>query len=357
MKDINIVFKKFIDIYNEEKDERDKVIDLKKKLGSGTYGTVREVQIMGKKYAAKVFKKEKIDENALVKEFKGPNIIKIIYVNSMEISNINYNFVIMEKADLEDLSTIMEKIFTQNKLKIIINSPFEGETSDNLIRFFSYEFIKGLEIFDRKDYCHFDIKPNNILMFKYLIPKLSDFSLLRSTNQIINKKGYIEIPGGTSGYLSPEYYYEEKLNLNAGKKQDYFAIGSTIYQLKYGVNMIPYEKYEHNIKTADYIIDLIQRAKDMIKSKKNSDKDFIKFLCSLIDYKWEERPNFEEIYRDKWLNKNLNDVKKCYKINFLDTDKLFIELNKSDFILNKKNQLKKNRKRFNFNKNKHLRKK
>ena len=41
-----------------------------------------------------------------------------------------------------------------------------------------------------------------------------------------------------------------------------------------------------------------------IKSNKLLDKDFIQFLLGLIAYSQKERFNFEEIYRNKWLNKN-----------------------------------------------------
>ena len=52
---------------------------------------------------------------------------------------------------------------------------------------------------------------------------------------------------------------------------------------------------------------------NLIKSGKLSDKDFINFLCSLIQFKPEDRPNFEEIYFNKWLNKDSEDIYKQNK--------------------------------------------
>ena len=181
--------------------------------------------------------------------------------------------------------------------------------------------------------------------------KLSDFGLLRNPNDIKTKDNKIYIPGGTKGYLSPEFYENRIVPIDVAKKQDYFALGATIYNLKYGEPLLG----EHNVYndgqiTCDYIIDLLQRAMDNIKSKKLSDKDFIDFLCSLINYKPDERPNFEEIYRNKWLNKNLDKIMKIYNNNYLDEVKFFMELNKSDFLIQKKDELKKTRKKFTFNK-------
>ena len=41
----------------------------------------------------------------------------------------------------------------------------------------------------------------------------------------------IKIPGGTPGYLSPEYYSKEKVPKNSTQKQDFFALGATLFYL------------------------------------------------------------------------------------------------------------------------------
>ncbi len=119
--------------------------------------------------------------------------------------------------------------------------------------------------------------------------------------------------------------------------------------------MLPYNEYQDDLMTSDYIIDLLQRAVDLIQSKEIlCDKDFKKFLCSLIKYDPNERPNFEEIYRNKWVNKNVQEINKIYDINNQNEEKLIMELNKSDFLITKKKELKKsdNKFIFNYNKNK-----
>ena len=112
--------------------------------------------------------------------------------------------------------------------------------------------------------------------------------------------------------------------------------------------IIPNYRYKRDKITSNYIIDLIQRGINHIKSQKLADEDFINFLIKLINYNPEDRPQFEEIYRNKWLNKNLDNISKCYSINCIDEEKLFMELNKSDFLIHKKKQLDKNKKRKKF---------
>ena len=102
--------------------------------------------------------------------------------------------------------------------------------------------------------------------------------------------------------------------------------------------MLSYNEYKNDhLMTFDYIIDLLQKAMDHVKSSITSDNDFIDFLCNLIQYKPEERYNFEEIYRNKWVNKNTEEIKEIWDINLLDEQKLLIELNKSDYLIDKKN--------------------
>ena len=119
---------------------------------------------------AKLIKKEKNDETSHISDIIGPNIIKInkIYTEHIIINKKDewkYHLIIMEKADLKDLKTIL--IDTYNKiLNLTIATPFEGLLSDNLIKYYCYEIIKGFETLDRSGYSHFEIKPENILIIK-----------------------------------------------------------------------------------------------------------------------------------------------------------------------------------------------
>ena len=149
-----------------------------------------------------------------------------------------------------------------------------------------------------------------------------------------------KIPGGTPGYVTPEYFRNEDVDGDTAKKQDYFALGATLYMIKMGNQMLKYRKFNDDKMTEDRIIDLLQRDIANIQSHPLIDNDFKSFLCNLIQYIPEERPSFEEIYRNKWLNKNEEEISLI--LNSIvdgEEDKLMKELLKSDFLLEGQNEL------------------
>ena len=332
-------------------------------LGKGAFGLVTDVHYNDDTYAGKLVKKEgKGSECDLILLFKSPYIVKIIKIFNID-SGI-YNFILMEKADLKDLSSFIENSRKNQIQNLIINPFYDGIVSDNCFKYFTKHLIIGLESLERIGYSHFDIKPGNILIFKNYILKLSDFSFLRNRNDIIKKNNMLQIPGGTNGYCPPEYYLNQDVTIENAKKHDYFSLGSTLFSLKYGKRLIAFpiiqKLYFQSIKDKEkeiieYILEMLQRQINFIKSNTLSDKDFINFLCDLIQFNPEDRPKFEEIYRNKWLNKNSKEIEIIFNINNInkvDNTKLILELNKSDYLIDKKNNLNHNRKKFVFKKKK-----
>ena len=332
-------------------------IEQKRNLGSGGFGIVKEVQYKNKIYAGKLIERKeyiKYNEADLILEFRGPNIMKVNKIFTEVIDNVTYDLIIMEKAALRDLKSLVKFIYLKNTLKLIYKTPFENIIGDNFVRYFLKNVLNGFECLDRSDLIHFDIKPENILICLNLVFKLSDFNLLRNPKQmeINNDENNLQIPGGTKGYVTPEYYEKDKITKDIVKKQDYFALGATIFYLKYGYKMLNYEEHlEDIIRNADHVIELIQIAMDEIKTTQGCDKGFIEFLCNLIQYKPEERPIFEEIYRNKWLNKYSKEISEITEINETEEEKFMLELNKSDFLLEKKQYLDKIKNKNNDNNN------
>ena len=102
--------------------------------------------------------------------------------------------------------------------------------------------------------------------------------------------------------------------------------------------MLKYNYKNEKIMIADEIIKLLEKNRDNIKSGKLSDGEFINFICSLIEYKPEDRPYFEEIYRNIWLNNNSEQINNIHSINQGEEDKMLLELQKSDFLIKKENE-------------------
>ena len=313
-----------------------------KTLGKGGFGTVVELKNKGKTFAGKLIKKKKgdvIDEADLILNFRGPGIVKVNKIHPLAQDSYIYHLIVMEKAPLKSLSSFNNHLHFKNIFNLIFESPFEM-VGNNLIRFYAKQIIKGLELLDRSNFSHFDLKPGNILTFLNMTLKLTDFGLLRNPETLKDDNDQFYIPGGTRGYLTPEFYlYNRKIDVKDAKKQDIFALGATLFELKYGEEMLNYIDYNDRTITTDLIIDLIQKAMDEIKSKKLSDRGFIDFLCSLIQYVPEERPNFEKIYRNKWLHENSEELINIWEINQLDEKKLVLEIDKSDFLIEKKKYL------------------
>ena len=323
--------------------EKNKIIP-KKILGTGGFGIVKEVQYKNKIFAGKLTERKnaKFNESDIITEFKGPNIMKVVKKYTETIDNVTYDLIIMEKATLRDLKSLIKFLYKKNTLKLIYKTPFENIIGDNFVRYFLKNVINGFECLDRNDLIHFDIKPENILICLNLVFKISDFGLLRNPKQIKrnNDENDLQIPGGTRGYLTPEYYDQKNITKDIAKKQDYFSLGATIFYLKYGYKMLDYqENLEETIRNADNVIDSLQIAMDEIKTTQGCDKGFIDFLCNLIQYKPDDRPIFEEIYRNKWLHKYSKEIGEIFENNESDEEKLMLELNKSDFLLYKKQDL------------------
>ena len=338
----------FDEIFKRFEDEED-VEYFGRSLGKGAYGEVRDVKMKNanKMLAAKLYIKKKSDlpgEVYYPERLRGPNIVKINKTIEQRINQETYELIIMEKALLRDLGKLSEFYHKHNLLKLIDKSAFYEELGNSLLRFYTRQIVHGLEALDRNYYVHFDIKPENLLVTINLEVKLSDFSLLTE----VKDKENLKIPGGTPGFVSPEYYKKELISRENAKKQDYFALGSTLYYLKYGVHMLRYKKSEDNQINYFNVNLLLQKNIDNINSSQVVDGDFINFIKYLINYIPQNRLSFEQIYRHKWLNSDVDFIKKILITNDNDEEKAIMEFQKSDFLIKMDKNSNKKQKKFKF---------
>lgn len=341
-------------VFNEFKRDESSISYYGKIIGKGAYGQVREVRLNNSKklLAAKLIRKDdddKLGEIKFIDRLKNNNIIKINQVIKKTIERRTYYLIIMEKAMLRDLGKLSEFFFRHNLLKLINDEKvetFDERIGDNLLRFYSKQIIDGMKHLDDNYLVHFDIKPENLLITLDLVIKLSDFGLLTR----IKDEDLIRIPGGTQGFLTREYYKKDKLSKEDAKKQDYFSLGSTLFYLKYGEHMLKYKKLDEPSYNAFRITQLLDKKISFIQSRPLTEKNFIDFICKLIQYDPIDRPNFEGIYRDKWLNKNLDIITALSFIYESDEEKLIMELQKSDYLIKKKKESNSKCKKFKFKK-------
>lgn len=323
-------------IFEKFKNDCDFVSVGEKILGKGAFGEVRDIKFKNKTMAGKLIKKssnETSEDEKYAIDLRSKNIIKISKVYTKNIGNDYYDLIIMEKAVLRDMGKLSEFYHHYNLLKLIYE-PFYEPVGDNLLRFYSRQIINALEVLNRNYLVHYDLKPDNLLIAINLILKLSDFDLLRKV-----KDEGTNIPGGTPGYITPEYYIERNVTSEEARKQDYFALGSTLFFLKFGKQMLNYKKTDNNKSNSYKIIDGISKSISKIQSSNPTDKDFIDFLISLIQYKPQHRPSFEQIYRNKWLNKDIEYLDKIFSAYEKDEEKLILEFQKNDFLMKKEKDL------------------
>ena len=325
---------KYESIFKEFKNRETDIVGYGKVLGRGAFGEVRDIKIKNKMMAGKIVEKDKnetSEEEKLALDLRGHNIIRINKIYSRKINNKYFDLIIMDKAVLRDLGKLNEFFHRHNLLKLIFDKPFDDDSGDFLLRFYTRQIIRGYEVLDRNDYIHFDIKPENLLITVNLVIKLSDFSLLKKAED------NMKLPGGTQGFMTPEYFLEKYVKSELAKKQDYFALGSSLFILKYGQQLLKYKKYDDKRMNADRLTDLIDKDIQYIKAKKFTDKDFKDFLISLIQFKPEDRPSFERIFRSIWLNKNIEQLDRTVMAFENDEEKLIMELQKQDFLKEKQN--------------------
>ena len=184
----------------------------------------------------------------------------------------------------------------------------------------------------QNNYVHFDIKPENNLVLDKKKLKIADFGLLKKINDKVKE---YKIPWGTQGYTYREYLLDKRVNASEERGQDYFALGCALFSLKYGFPLLFNAKEDDKEILADNFIKFLDKDINYIQSCQIVDKDFISFLTNLITFNPNERLKFEEIYRNKWVNKNVDIINKIVEDYDENDEKLIIDLQKQDFFIQK----------------------
>ena len=284
---------------------------------------VRKVKYKDKNdFVGKFIEKELSYEEMMLEQLRGPNIIRIHkFCGPVEINGNKYCLIIIEKAILKDLGYFNNYYHYRNLLKLII--PIAEMCEDNFLRFIMRQIVSGLEVLERNNYMNYNINPENLLITSNCDIKLSPFTDINGINKNIS-------------------------SINANKKTlDYFGLGCTLFFLKFGKDLK--EKIEGKSPNKVQIIKFIFKYINSINNNKAIDRDFIYFLLLLIKGGSDESLTFEEVYRNKWLNKNLECLEDIISEFIIEELKVIFELNKHDFITKKNKIINYNAKRINKN--------
>ena len=246
-----------------------------KLLGKGSYSKVKLVIKDDIKYAMKIIDKKVLKNKKIFKQDNDGNVIvtnllkdalkeiailkKLDHPNIVKLYEILHNYqkqkiyLILEYADYGDIvdydeeseifsiNKHMEERYAQDKLgynqKNGIDNKIYYEEDD--IRHFCKHILLGLDYLHKNGIIHHDIKPNNILLCKKKICKITDFNF----SSILDNLNEDNI--GSNGDTNDNFRAPETINLNdndndnnqnreyQGKPLDIWALGVTIYILTY----------------------------------------------------------------------------------------------------------------------------
>lgn len=231
--------------------ENDKIkkYTAKKLLGEGSYSSVWEVEKENKKYAIKISKSSKSDEEIGNNEIKilkkigdNPYVIKLEDTFMFKNKNSKHLCMVMENLGL-DLH-ILKRLFRY--------TDYDSDESEDksimrcvpmdLAKKITYQILKGLEHIHSKNIIHTDLKLDNILIvesienIKYnkdINIKICDFGTSHLTTDKCN------FGVGTIDYSAPESI----IGLPYGKGIDLWSVGCIVFEIITGVCLFDYTRY------------------------------------------------------------------------------------------------------------------
>ncbi|KAL6640393.1 hypothetical protein ACP70R_021516 [Stipagrostis hirtigluma subsp. patula] len=210
-----------------------------RKLGSGTFGKVYKGVQNGEEIAVKMLHlMPGIDDlEQFKREFE--NLWRVRHQNIVQLLGYCYE-IRLEYVELGEGKTVFgQNIYRALCFEYMHNGSLQKHLCDEyhgLDWQTRYKIIKGIceglkylhEGLDHSIY-HMDIKPDNILLDKDMVPKLADFGLSKLVCNDQTQATQSSI--GTIGYLPPEYLERNLVS----KKLDIFSLGVVMIQIMAGI--------------------------------------------------------------------------------------------------------------------------
>ena len=197
--------------------------EILEKIGEGGMAEVYKAKchLLNRYVAIKILKPEYSKDETFVKRFRAeaqsaaslshPNIVSVYDVGSEN----GVNYIVMELLETKTLKDYIEE---------------HGAMPSDLVLKISAQIASALETAHKAHIIHRDIKPQNIVLNKNLVAKVTDFGIAKITNA---PSATITSFGSTMGsvhYFSPEHakggYTDEK--------SDIYSLGIVMYEMATG---------------------------------------------------------------------------------------------------------------------------
>jgi len=276
---------------------------LQERLGRGCFGTVRKCKDIttGQTFAMKILNKKNL-QMQLKYTWTANNKME----TSSAFESVLQEISIMKRLRHRNILNLIEIIYSEDVLYLILEymqhgSLAEGnhtikkidcEKGDKLRRYMR-DMVSGLAYLHSQRICHSDIKPENILIGNNDILKLADFGISRFLDHGQSKRVFQE-KEGTLAFQAPECLHESDTKFSL-YPTDIWALGVTLYQLKYGY--LPFYDKENERLMKKIVSEPIQ----LPPSEK--DEDFINLIYALLDKDPSKRITVLELCDHPWITK------------------------------------------------------
>ena len=173
--------------------------------------------------AIKVLKEQYAEDDEFLKKFnnEAQSSAKLNHINIVNVYDIGQDLFEGKKI----YYIVMEYVEGET-LKDLIDS--EGQLSNHDIIDYSVQIAQALKSAHNSGIIHRDIKPQNILIDKYGLAKVTDFGIARvSSNATIT---YTSSILGTVHYISPEQAKGKIVD----EKSDLYSLGAVMYEMATG---------------------------------------------------------------------------------------------------------------------------
>ncbi|MDD7306410.1 MAG: Stk1 family PASTA domain-containing Ser/Thr kinase [Peptoniphilaceae bacterium] len=180
-------------------------------------------KLLQRQVAVKILKDQYAEDEDFLKKFsnEAQSAAKLSHVNIVSVYDIGQDLIKGKKV----YYIVMEYVEGQT-LKDLIDR--EGKLSNHDLTDFSIQIAQALKSAHSYNIVHRDIKPQNILIDKYGLLKVTDFGIARvSTNATIT---YTSSILGTVHYISPEQAKGKFVD----SKSDLYSLGVVMYEMATG---------------------------------------------------------------------------------------------------------------------------
>lgn len=286
-------------------------------------------RLLQRDVAIKILKDQYAEDEEFVKKFSNEalsaarlthvNIVSVYDIGEDLIEGKKVHYIVMEYVDGE---TLKDKI---DRDKVLSNHDIVD---------YSIQIAQALNQAHLSNIIHRDIKPQNILMDKYGLLKVTDFGIARvSTNATIT---YTSSILGTVHYISPEQAKGKFVD----EKSDLYSLGVVMYEMATG--KVPFDA-DNSVGIA--VMHIQDEPEDPIKLNKNLSPRLNDIIMKLLQKDPQERfKNAKELIRA--LEDDSYDIGYIRKDDTAKIQKVEDDISKTTFIpvveKKKKNKKKKN---------------